>query len=95
MRILVVSTLYPPVALGGYEVECSSVAERLAEQHDVLVLTSANAHSDEIAVDSAVSKIRVRREMTLLTPDETGAFRAPIASLRAVGTARSGVAGRT
>lgn len=64
------------------------MAERLAEQHDVLVLTSANAHSDEIAVDSAVSKIRVRREMTLLTPDETGAFRAPIASLRAVGTAR-------
>ncbi len=64
------------------------MAERLAEQHDVLVLTSANAHSDEIAVDSAASKIRVRREMTLLTSDETGALRAPLASLRAAGTAR-------
>ena len=39
MRILVVSTLYPPVAFGGYEVECSGVVERLREHHDVLVLT--------------------------------------------------------
>ena len=31
MRILVVSTLYPPVAFGGYEVECSGVVERLRE----------------------------------------------------------------
>ncbi len=40
MRILVVSTLYPPVAFGGYEVECSAVVERLRERHEVLVLTS-------------------------------------------------------
>lgn len=40
MRILVVSTLYPPVAFGGYEVECSAVVERLAEHHQVRVLTS-------------------------------------------------------
>ena len=40
MRILVVSTLYPPVAFGGYEVECSGVVERLREHHEVLVLTS-------------------------------------------------------
>ena len=31
MRILVISTLYPPVAFGGYEVECSSVVEHLRE----------------------------------------------------------------
>ena len=88
MRVLVVSTLYPPVALGGYEVECSSVTERLGEQHDVLVLTSAKEHRTAIGADSAFSRVQVRRELTLLTPDETGALRAPLASLRAVGTAR-------
>jgi glycosyltransferase involved in cell wall biosynthesis len=40
VRILVVSTLYPPVAFGGYEVECSAVVDRLRERHEVLVLTS-------------------------------------------------------
>jgi glycosyltransferase involved in cell wall biosynthesis len=60
----------------------------LVEQHDVLVLTSTTGHSDAIAADGASSTIRVRRELTLLTPDETGALRAPLASLRAVGTAR-------
>jgi glycogen(starch) synthase len=51
VRILVVSTLYPPVARGGYEVECASVVERLCERHDVLVLTSdeAPARARELA----------------------------------------------
>ena len=82
MRILIVSTLYPPVAVGGYEVECSGVVERLRERHDVLVLTS-----DQDAAGVAVAP-DVRRELRRLTPDERGALRAPAASVRAVGVAR-------
>jgi glycosyltransferase involved in cell wall biosynthesis len=40
MRILVVTNLYPPVALGGYEACCQLVVDRLRERHDVRVLTS-------------------------------------------------------
>jgi glycosyltransferase involved in cell wall biosynthesis len=82
MRILVVSTLYPPVAFGGYEVECSAVVERLGERHRVLVLTSDHDRAD------APEQADVRRELALLAPDAAGAMRAPLASLRAVGTAR-------
>jgi glycosyltransferase involved in cell wall biosynthesis len=86
VRILVVSTLYPPVAFGGYEVECSGVVERLRERHDVLVLTS-----DEDRVQAG-SQTEVRRELARLTPDARGSLRAPLASLRAVGAARRGLA---
>lgn len=82
MRVLVVSTLYPPVAVGGYEVECSSVVERLRERHDVLVLTG-NQDRSSVAAQAAV-----RRELTRLTPDYRGALRAPHASLRAAHAAR-------
>ena len=37
MRILVTSTLYPPVVLGGYERECAMVVDRLRRDHEVLV----------------------------------------------------------
>jgi glycosyltransferase involved in cell wall biosynthesis len=40
MRVLVVTNLYPPVALGGYEACCQLVVDRLRERHDVRVLTS-------------------------------------------------------
>jgi glycosyltransferase involved in cell wall biosynthesis len=86
MRVLVVSTLYPPVAFGGYEVECSVVVQRLREHHEVLVLTS-----DEDRVQ-AEGQADVRRELELLTPDARGALRAPLASLRAVGAARRALA---
>ncbi len=86
MRILVVSTLYPPVAFGGYEVECSGVAERLHEHHHVLVLTS-----DEDAA-RAGEQAAVRRELARLPPDSRGARRAPLASVRAVRSARRALA---
>jgi glycosyltransferase involved in cell wall biosynthesis len=86
VRILVVSNIYPPVAFGGYEVECSGVVERLRESHDVLVLTSRAAGVE--------SEGGLRRELDLLTPDERGAARAPAASLRAVRSARSALAWR-
>ena len=86
MRILIVSTLYPPVAVGGYEVECSGVVERLRERHDVLVLTS-----DQDAA-SVAARPDVRRELRRLTPDEHGALRAPGASVHGVGVARRALA---
>jgi glycosyltransferase involved in cell wall biosynthesis len=86
MRILVVSTLYPPFALGGYEVECSGVVERLRERHEVLVLTGE--HEQAALADGP----GIRRELALLTPDWQGAIRAPRASLEAVRSARSALA---
>lgn len=86
MRILVLSTLYPPVARGGYEVECSAVVERLRERHEVLVLTC-----DEGRKQLAASP-DVRRELPRLTPDSRGAMRAPGASVQAASAARRALA---
>lgn len=86
MRILVVSTLYPPVAFGGYEVECSGVVQRLRERHDVLVLTS------DLDRAASAEQTDIRRELSGLTPDARGAYRAPAASLRAVRAARRALA---
>jgi glycosyltransferase involved in cell wall biosynthesis len=86
MRILVLSTLYPPFALGGYEVECSSVVERLRERHEVLVLTAEQERP--APADGSL----VRRELPSLSPDWHGALRAPRASLRAVQSARRALA---
>jgi glycosyltransferase involved in cell wall biosynthesis len=86
VRILVVSTLYPPVAFGGYEVECSSVVERLRERNEVLVLTSDQERA------KAGGQLDVRRELELLTPDARGALRAPLASWHAARAARRALA---
>ncbi len=83
VRILVVSTFYPPVALGGYEVECAGVVERLREHHEVLVL-SCDRDRDGVPGDAGV-----RRDLALLSPDARGAMRAPLASLRAASVARA------
>jgi glycosyltransferase involved in cell wall biosynthesis len=40
VRILVVSNLYPPVVVGGYEKRCAHTVQWLARSHEVLVLTS-------------------------------------------------------
>jgi glycosyltransferase involved in cell wall biosynthesis len=41
MRILIVSNLYPPLIIGGYELACSNVAEALSQRgHDIRVLTT-------------------------------------------------------
>ena len=99
MRVLVVSNLYPPVAFGGYEVECSGVVEHLRERHEVLVLTgdaaprgaSAGGVEPELPGGDGGG---IRRELPLLTPDPRGAARAPAASLRAVRAARRALAWR-
>jgi glycosyltransferase involved in cell wall biosynthesis len=86
MRILVTSTLYPPVALGGYEVECAGVVERLRQSHDVRVLTSEKDRA------SVPSEAGVSRELALLSHDRRGARRAPLASVRAARSAHAALA---
>ncbi|HEY2141855.1 MAG TPA: glycosyltransferase [Solirubrobacteraceae bacterium] len=86
MRILVVSTLYPPVAFGGYEVECSAVVERLRQSHDVLVLTS------DLDRAGTAEQAGVRRELVQLTPDARGGLRAPFVAPRAARSAHGALA---
>lgn len=41
MRILVISNLYPPYYIGGYELACKNVADGLRKrEHEIVVLTS-------------------------------------------------------
>ena len=41
MRILIITNLYPPVIIGGYELACSNVAQGMRERgHEVRVLTT-------------------------------------------------------
>jgi glycosyltransferase involved in cell wall biosynthesis len=86
MRMLVVTTLYPPFAVGGYEAECAGVVGRLRERHEVLVLTGEH---DQAALADGPG---IRRELELLAPDWRGAMRAPRASLAAVRSARRALA---
>lgn len=52
MRILVVSNLWPPDVMGGYELGCVQAVEALRRRgHDVLVLTTQRGtHADEAGV---------------------------------------------
>lgn len=88
MRILVVSSLYPPIAFGGYEVECAGVVERLREHHDVLVLTSDRERRRSGHQEG------VRRALPWLTLDASGSLRAPLASVAAARAARRALAWR-
>ena len=86
MRVLVVSNLYPPVAFGGYEVECAGVVEHLRLNHDVNVLTSVRGRGQD------PSERGVARELALLGADERGALQAPFAAPGAVAAARRALA---
>jgi glycosyltransferase involved in cell wall biosynthesis len=87
VRILVTSTLYPPIALGGYERECAIVAGRLEADHEVLILTA-----DHDREQVPAGEVGVRRELPILSQDERGALKAPLASVAAVGAARRALA---
>jgi len=94
----VISNIYPPVAIGGYEIGCAAVARHLAHHHEVLVLTSGHdrdlptARSETTESSDASEQVEIRRELPLLTSDARGALRAPLASLRAVSMARRALA---
>ena len=60
MRILVVSNLYPPHVIGGYELGCRDIVEALKQRgHELLVLTST------YGIQGKSSDPEVKRELTL------------------------------
>jgi glycogen synthase len=57
MRILVVSNLFPPDFMGGYELGCAQMVDVLrAEGHDVQVATTVSAHA-EVAPEAGVHRV--------------------------------------
>jgi glycosyltransferase involved in cell wall biosynthesis len=77
VRILLVSNLYPPLHVGGYEQRCAVVARWLAREHDVTVLTSRRRRR------SLETQSDVLRKLPLLPEDWRGTLCAPFASLYA------------
>ncbi len=82
MKILIVSNLYPPHYLGGYELRCSQVAEYLQKAgHEVRVLTSSyrlpsDGNSSIKCLDEHVGTIPVERSLRYypVEPGPTGRF---------------------
>lgn len=76
-RVLVISNLYPPAVLGGYEVECSEVVESMREEYEVLVLTSKEGRRP------GVSEPGVLRLLEFLPHSPRSKVLAPLYTLRA------------
>jgi len=85
-RILVVTNLYPPIAHGGYEVECQGVVEHLLERHEVLVLTSDRDR------DAAPAEAGVRRELPFLPRRRATDLLSPLHAVRGAKVARRALA---
>lgn len=77
MRILTISNLYPPAAVGGYETRCAHTMEWLARRHEVVVLTSRRGRG------AAPPAADVRRELPFVPESRLGVLIAPLASWRA------------
>jgi glycosyltransferase involved in cell wall biosynthesis len=83
LRILVANNLYPPAAVGGYEVECQGVVEHLREAHDVTVLTSSEGRDRAAAVPG------VRRVLPFMRYRKRDSVRAPVDAVRGARQARA------
>ncbi|MEI6349795.1 MAG: glycosyltransferase family 4 protein [Verrucomicrobiota bacterium] len=60
MKILVLSNLYPPHAIGGYEERCRQIIDRLrARGHDIRVLTSTHGVEGEQTEGHVHRRLRV------------------------------------
>lgn len=67
MRILVVSNLYPPYFMGGYEIGCKQAVEALkGKGHDVLVLTSHYGIGKPEVQDKVYRLLRLSHDPYLL-----------------------------
>jgi glycosyltransferase involved in cell wall biosynthesis len=86
MRILVVTNLYPPITLGGYETCCGLVVDRLRERNDVCVLTS-----DERA-DDAPSEPWIWRRLPLFSGVSGDTLTAALVTHRAIREVRMALA---
>jgi glycogen synthase len=90
MRIAIVSNMFPPEAVGGYEMGCAAVADHLRQRHEVVVWTSVSRHAGHVPAGG--DQVESRRELALLTLDVRGSLRAPICALRGAAVARQIVA---
>jgi glycosyltransferase involved in cell wall biosynthesis len=81
-RILVLTNLYPPIAEGGYEVECQGVVEHLRERNEVLVLTSRKGR------DEAPAEVGVLRELPFLPRRRVTDALSPLYAIRGARVAR-------
>ncbi|HEX5307723.1 MAG TPA: glycosyltransferase [Solirubrobacteraceae bacterium] len=82
MRILTISNLYPPVAVGGYEKCCAHTMRWLAHEHEVIVLTSGRQRRGLPAEPD------VYRALPWVPESRLGVLLAPLASWRAVRSVR-------
>ena len=64
MKILIVSNLYPPHYLGGYELRCAEVAEALVKSgHEVKVLTSRYGCNSKRPRQENIGGVQVERAL--------------------------------
>jgi glycogen(starch) synthase len=72
MKILILSNLYPPHVLGGYEILCEQVCEEYRRLgHEVVVLTTTHGmgeNSGEAVSQRTPSGIQVERRLDLFMP---------------------------
>ena len=60
MKILVLSNLYPPHAIGGYEERCRQIIDLLRDRgHDVRVLTSTHGVGREVCAGHVHRRLRI------------------------------------
>lgn len=85
-RILVLGNLYPPIAHGGYEVECQGVVEHLRERYEVLVLTSDKDREE------APTEPGVRRQLPFLPRRRATDALSPLYAMRGARVARRALA---
>jgi glycogen synthase len=66
VKVLVLSNLYPPAILGGYEILCHQVVGRMTARHQVTVLTTPHGMPDAPRGGDAGEEIR--RDLRLYLP---------------------------
>jgi glycogen synthase len=60
MRILIISNLFPPDVIGGYELGCFRIARSLAEQGHTVVVATSEARSGKVSAELD-KNLQVRR----------------------------------
>jgi hypothetical protein len=78
--MLVISNLYPPAQVGGYEVLCAEAVRCLAERHEITVLTSDH--------QGVPSEPGIVRELAYLPMGTRHTLRAPSATVHAARVTR-------
>lgn len=98
MRVLVLSNLYPPAAVGGYERMCRDVVERFRRRgHEVAVLSSAFGRlslywdGDEIVCPPLLRRARLERANQRALGRALGSVRPDVVSVWGMGALSLGL----